>query len=166
MLRTKTCCRGDLRSPADDTPHRKRTAGRWLAAAFGIPLSVKRRAQATRPTAKMKSMRIRRRPFRIQICSARVVGDADPYEALSKTGCRAATCGPPKFDGGAQVPALRQMVTNCDFAENRIFFIPDLRGRPQVAPTGLFRCGAKGEGQAPPLRFCAHSFPRRMRESI
>ena len=27
------CCRGDLRSPADDAPHRKRTVGRWLAAA-------------------------------------------------------------------------------------------------------------------------------------
>ena len=45
-------------SPADDAPHEKRTVGRWLAAAESAEMVMA--APRDRPTANLKSMRIRR----------------------------------------------------------------------------------------------------------
>ena len=52
-------CRGDLRSPADDAAHEKENVGRWLAAAETAEMVMA--APRDRPTANLKSMRIRRK---------------------------------------------------------------------------------------------------------
>ena len=71
------CCRGDLRSPADEALHKKRAAGRWLAAAETAELIA---AGASDPpyvkwfqSADAPKLGI---PFG---APCRVVEDADPY---------------------------------------------------------------------------------------
>ena len=69
-------CRGDLRPPADDAAHEKRTVGRWLAAAETAEMVTA--APRDRPTASMKSIRIRRNGIIISDSPARATAGR-PY---------------------------------------------------------------------------------------
>ena len=72
-------CRGDLWSPADDASHKKRTVGRWLAAAKSAEMVMA--APRDRPTACLKYKRIRRQQIIIQNCPARAT-KGRPYRLL------------------------------------------------------------------------------------
>ena len=85
-------------------------------------ITCKRRAQATRPTARGRQLRIRRRTARVGADSARDVEDAVPYEALSKivrrAGCllpplpclemRRPTGGRPTMGAGEEAPLIHR----------------------------------------------------------